>query len=299
MKKTNSSKKRDIWNPWHGCLKYSEGCQNCYMYYLDKIRGNNGAYIYRVKNNFYYPLSKNRQGEYKVQSGEQIRVCMTSDFFLEQADQWREEAWQIIDSRKDVIFLLITKRIHRIKDCLPKNWNNGWENVMLYVTCENQLRADERIPLLLKLPFKHKGIICAPLLSEIKLDKYLQTKQIEQVICGGENYNGARVCDFDWVKQLRQDCVKHNVNFCFMETGTLFRKDAKIYNLPTKELQSEMAYKSGMNYQVKDIVFNLYDQFGRCITKENLYKKQFKVKCKKCASKMICNGCSDCNSICK
>nr|WP_278849220.1 DUF5131 family protein [Megamonas funiformis] len=28
----------DIWNPWHGCLKYSEGCKNCYMYYLDKIR---------------------------------------------------------------------------------------------------------------------------------------------------------------------------------------------------------------------------------------------------------------------
>ena len=20
----------DIWNPWHGCVKCSEGCQNCY-----------------------------------------------------------------------------------------------------------------------------------------------------------------------------------------------------------------------------------------------------------------------------
>jgi protein gp37 len=29
----------DIWNPWHGCVKCSEGCQNCYMYYLDKLRG--------------------------------------------------------------------------------------------------------------------------------------------------------------------------------------------------------------------------------------------------------------------
>ena len=21
----------DIWNPWHGCVKYSEGCMNCYI----------------------------------------------------------------------------------------------------------------------------------------------------------------------------------------------------------------------------------------------------------------------------
>lgn len=56
----------DIWEPmaWLS-LKYSEGCKNCYMYYLDKIRGNSGAYIYKVKANFYYPLAKNRQGEYK------------------------------------------------------------------------------------------------------------------------------------------------------------------------------------------------------------------------------------------
>ena len=24
------------WNPWHGCHKCSEGCQNCYAYFLDK-----------------------------------------------------------------------------------------------------------------------------------------------------------------------------------------------------------------------------------------------------------------------
>jgi protein gp37 len=29
----------DIWNPWHGCRKCSEGCANCYMYYLDGLRG--------------------------------------------------------------------------------------------------------------------------------------------------------------------------------------------------------------------------------------------------------------------
>lgn len=70
----------DIWNPWHGCVKFSEGCQNCYMYFLDKMRGQSGAQIYKVKNNFYYPLAKDRQGNYKIKSGEMVRVCMTSDF---------------------------------------------------------------------------------------------------------------------------------------------------------------------------------------------------------------------------
>ena len=73
----------DIWNPWHGCKKCSEGRLNCYMYYNDAKRGRNGADIYRTKTGFRYPLSKNRSGQYKVKSGEMIRVCMNSDFFLE------------------------------------------------------------------------------------------------------------------------------------------------------------------------------------------------------------------------
>ena len=288
----------DIWNPWHGCVKFSEGCQNCYMYFLDKMRGQSGAQIYKVKNNFYYPLAKDRQGNYKIKSGEMVRVCMTSDFFLDRADIWREEAWQIMRARSDVVFLLITKRIHRVAECLPKNWNGGWENVFLTVTCENQRRADERIPQFLALPFKHKGIICAPFLGPVSIKKYLADGQIEQVICGGENYNGARPCNFDWVKSLQKECIEANVTFCFMETGTLFIKDRKAYNLPSKRLQSEMAYKSGMNYTGKPIDFKLYDQFGRQIGKDRLYERKFGAKCEQCASRIICNGCSNCE-ICK
>lgn len=62
------------------------------MYYLDAQRDKDGGEIYRTKAGFRYPLSKTRSGEYKVKSGEMIRVCMTSDFFLEEADPWRDEA---------------------------------------------------------------------------------------------------------------------------------------------------------------------------------------------------------------
>ncbi|MBR7173716.1 MAG: DUF5131 family protein, partial [Clostridia bacterium] len=44
------------WNPWHGCIKCSEGCQNCYVYYLDGMQGKSGSDIYRTKSGFRYPL---------------------------------------------------------------------------------------------------------------------------------------------------------------------------------------------------------------------------------------------------
>jgi hypothetical protein len=40
-----------------------------------------------VKNsNFDFPIKKNRQGNFKISSGELVYTCLTSDFFLEDAD---------------------------------------------------------------------------------------------------------------------------------------------------------------------------------------------------------------------
>lgn len=284
----------DIWNPWHGCVKISEGCQHCYMYFLDKVRGKNGADIYRTQSGFTYPLHKNKNGQYKIKSGELIRVCMSSDFFLEEADEWRKEAWAIMKQRCDVKFFLLTKRPQRVAGCLPQNWDKGWENIFFNVTCENQKQADERIPVLLNLPFKHKGIMTAPLIGPVSLEKYLVTGQIEQVIAGGENYDGARPCNFDWVKQLRNECEKYNVTFCFIETGTNFVKDGKNYRIPKKIVQSQMAHKSAITYRGKPIDFKLTDNMGLLLNKEILYCPKYKPHCDMCGSKLICNGCSNC-----
>lgn len=286
----------DIWNPWHGCKKISEGCQHCYMYYLDRVRDKNGAEIYRTKASFDYPLQRDRKGSYKIKSGEMIRVCMTSDFFLEEADEWREEAWGIMRERSDVKFFLLTKRPERVKNCLPFDWGDGWENIFFNVTCENQKRADERIPILLGLPFKHKGIMCAPFIEEIHIEDYLATGQIEQVICGGENYDGARPCHFDWVKSLRAQCEKQNISFSFIETGAYFVKDGKTYHIPKKAVQSEMAHKSGMNFAGKPMKFILKDNFGCVISDKELYKPQYKENCLRCGNRQICNGCSNCGA---
>ena len=284
----------DIWNPWHGCTKYSEGCQNCYMYYLDSIHGNGDSSIVKKTVSFNYPLSKTKDGKYKVQSGEMLRVCMNSDFFVEEADEYRDDAWKIIKKRPDVKFFLLTKRAERIEKCLPKDWEDGYDNVMLNVTCENQKRADERIPILFSIKAKHKGIMCAPMLSHITIEKYLKENILEQVLCDGENYGGARVCKYEWVKDLSDECKKYDVTFVFCGIGNCFEKDGKIYRLGSNQLQTEMAFKSGLSYIGKQSEWNLTFGDGIKIPDGMLYKPFFRQRCEKCSMKPICNGCSNC-----
>lgn len=219
---------------------------------------------------------------------------MTSDFFLEDADEWRPHAWRMIKERSDVIFFLLTKRPERVAQCLPTDWGDGWDNVFFNATCENQKRADERMPLLLELPFKYKGVMTAPLIGHVEISNYLATGQIEQVISGGENYDGARPCNFDWVKSLSAQCRRYDVKFCFIETGSTFIKDNRIYRLPNKRIQSEMALKAGVNHAGNDLHFNLCDPLGFPIEDEYLYKPRFIESCHNCGSRPICNGCSNC-----
>jgi len=255
------------------------------MFYLDSLHDKKGSDIYRTKAGFKYPLSKFLDGTYKVKSGEMIRVCMTSDFFLEEADEWRDEAWEI--------FFLLTKRPERVADHLPADWGDGWENIMFNVTCENQRRADERIPILLDLPFKHKGIMCAPYIGPVSIRRYLPEGQIEQVLCDGENYGGARPCHYEWVKSLHDECVEYNVTFVFCGTGRRFVKYGKTYKLEGS-VQTQQAYKSGLSFEGKQIEWNLTDDWGYPIPEESLYKPYYGERCTNCGMRLTCNGCSKC-----
>lgn len=282
----------DIWNPWHGCIKISEGCEHCYMYYLDRLRDRRGDLITRNKAGFKYPLAKDRYGAYKVKSGEHLRVCLTSDFFLEQADPWRSEAWDVMRARRDVVFHLLTKRPQRVADNLPPDWGDGWEHVSLSVTAENQRRADERIPILLRLPFKHKGVMCAPMIGAVDLSAYFAEGQIEQVLCGGENYDGARPCHYDWVHALHEQCKAHDVQLCFFETGTVFVKDGKTYRMPDKHTQSKMAYRSGLSVPGRAVNYQL--EMPASLLPPEKYVPVWKKRCRDCGTRIICNGCGEC-----
>lgn len=234
-----------IWNPWHGCKKYSEGCRNCYVYRRDAEIGKNASIIERT-GTFSLPLSKDRYGEYKIQGGTDVYTCMTSDFFIEEADMWRDNAWNIIKERSDLHFVIITKRITRFSECVPHDWEDGYDNVTICCTVENQSEADKRLPIFICAPIKHRQIICEPLLGPVEISEYLNDK-IELVAAGGESGFDARICSFDWVLSLRNQCRNKGVPFYFKQTGANFERGGKIYKIPRK-YQMTQAKKAGINF---------------------------------------------------
>lgn len=198
--------------------------------------------------NFDLPLRRKRNGEYKIPPGTLVYTCFTSDFLLQDADPWRAQAWEMIRTRSDLHFLMITKRIDRLAACLPADWGDGYDHVTICCTVENQACADYRLPIYRALPVKHKVIICEPLLERIDLSAYSIGEWIEQVVAGGESGYEARPCNFDWVMELRGICVQNGVSFWFKQTGAKFIKDGKLYEV-ARQFQHSQARKAGINVE--------------------------------------------------
>lgn len=235
-----------IWNPWHGCVKVSEGCQNCYVYYLDGLRGRDAHNISRNKTDFQLPLRRNKQGEFKIPVGTEVQTCFTSDFFIKQADEWRPEVWEMIRQRSDLRFLIPTKRVERFLECIPQDWGEGYDNVAIAVSIENQQQANNRMPLFINLPIKHRIVFLCPLLEYVDLSEYYFANNIELVSVCGESYENARVCDFEWVKKIYCECKIHNVPFLFHQTGSKLQMGDHIFQIP-REREFEQA-KKAMQY---------------------------------------------------
>lgn len=234
-----------MWNPWRGCKKCSDGCKYCYIHKGDFKRNINTNEIMKT-GDFNKPIEKLKNGKYKVKSGT-VYLCFSSDFLLEEADCWRDECWSMIKERSDLDFLFLTKRIDRFKYCIPDDWNDGYDNVIVCCTIENQKNADYKLSIFKDLPIKHKCITAQPLLEKIDIEKYLD--DIELVIVGGESDYNARPLDYEWVLDIRNQCIKANVNFEFRQCGTNFIKDGKLYRLQVKDL-AKQAKLANINYSI-------------------------------------------------
>lgn len=233
-----------LWNPWRGCHKISEGCQNCYIHSADTRKGIDTNSITKT-DQFDRIVQKNKKGEYVVKGGQLVYVCFSSDFLIEEADEWRSDAWQMIKERSDLTFLFLTKRIHRLEQVLPLDWNDGYDNVMIGCSVENQNQADTRLSYLVRIPIKHRLIICQPLIGPINLESYL-SYPIEQVTVGGEAGKLARDLNYDWVESIRNQCINHQVTFEFRQLGSYFIRDSVRYTIPRNQLSSQ-ARKADIN----------------------------------------------------
>lgn len=215
-------------NFWVGCQKVSEGCKFCYMF-----RDYGGRYkkdptiVTRTK-----PGTFNAALTWK--SPKKIFTCSWSDFFIESADEFRDDAWDVIRRTPHHTWQILTKRPERILACLPDDWGEGWKNVWLGVSIENQKRSDERVEIFREIPAAVKFISVEPILEHIDLAKWMSDDRqivdwvfpkIDWVIVGGESGNATgpwkyRNCEIEWIKSVVDQCRESAVPVFVKQLGT-------------------------------------------------------------------------------
>lgn len=241
-------------NPWTGCQKVSPGCDNCYAESWAKrsglVKWGPGETRRRTSAAYWQqPLKWNRNAK---RDGVRRKVFCASlaDVFDNEADPvWRAELWRLIALTPDLDWLLLTKRPQNIAKMLPlmphevSAWGDGWPNVWLGTTAENQEEANRRIPHLLAVPAVKRFLSCEPLLGPVDLissdlpggyneilplgSKWMdrlgigegEGQCIDWVICGGESGPRARPMYINWARALRDQCQHAGVPFFFKQWG--------------------------------------------------------------------------------
>lgn len=205
------------WNPWHGCVKVSEGCKFCYMYRNKDMLGQNPTTVLRSKTKFREPLSWKEPTT--------IFTCSWSDWFIEDADEWRNEAWDIIRKTPQHTYQILTKRPERIKDNLPDYFNELY-NVWIGVSVESQKHVN-RISYLNDLHCI-TFVSFEPLIGEITWDKGMN--DLDWCIIGGESGNDSgkyiyRPLELYWIEKLINGAKSNNVKCFVKQMGTYQAKN--------------------------------------------------------------------------
>lgn len=253
----------ETWNPIVGCTKVSPGCDHCYAERMAKRlkvmsekfdgKGNNifhrsasGPYADVVSQNgrwngrtTFIPSALEKPLSWK--KPRMIFVCSMGDLFHDTVSFSNIlEVMFIANKCPQHTFLLLTKRPERMKEFFTEWASNPFfeplPNVWLGVTAENQMRANERVPILLSIPAAKRFVSVEPMLTQIDLVNVFgdapwtpgsrQLGFIDWVICGGESGPGARPMDPDWVRILQSVCHCAGVPFFFKGWGGVNKKAA-------------------------------------------------------------------------
>ena len=234
-----------------GCSKVSPACKNCFIGVFDDI--------------IFYDNWKDKV-ENCNEFGANFLTSLSTDLFYEKLDCLRDDYWKLVRDHPNFIFTIITKRVERIVECLPDDWGEGYDNVLINVTIENQKMADERIPIFEKIPCKHKGLTITPMLEKMDIEKYLSRYHYDIIECGGEEYfcilgtmDVIRPLYFDWVKDVCDQAKRTNTRFLFLHPGSKFiDKDGNLIIDMAARHYFEICETFGLNYY-QPIEFTLKD----------------------------------------
>ena len=144
---------------------------------------------------------------FKREHGHRPRVFCASlaDVFDNQVPpEWRQDLFALIRECRRLDWLMLTKRPQNILKMLPADWGDGYRNVWLGVTAENQTYFDQRWKHLQNIPAVIKFISYEPALGPLRLPKHGPLP--DWLISGGESGGGARPLNPQWVRDIIADC---------------------------------------------------------------------------------------------
>lgn len=203
------------WNIARGCKKVDSDCKFCYMY-RESFNGTRyeSKEITRTKTVFDMPL--------KLKEPSKIFTCSLTDFFIEEIDSYRSEAWDIIRQCPQHVFQILTKRPQRIQDNLPDYWEEIKDRVWLGTSIGSQQSMHRLSDLILPIQPGIKFLSLEPLYSPIDLGLFEQIDfghkvgdLIDWVIIGGESGNETgkyryRPCKIEWFESIISQIQKFN-----------------------------------------------------------------------------------------
>ena len=240
-------------NPWKGCEMKSRGCARCYMFRHAYRWGQDPTLVSRSSVDVWKsPFRWNRAltGEEPVKERIVFMNSM-SDFFIPQADDWRDELDPILERTPNLLYLILTKYPERVMDKVPHNWcteqhPNGYPNVIMGTSIEDQKAAILRIPDLIRIRSAYKVISFEPLLGPIDLSPFLQetsptsSKRLpfDWAILGGESGFRARKeekkdfryrkCQLEWLTSLRDQLEDAGVPVFIKQLGSHLAHEFKL-----------------------------------------------------------------------
>jgi protein gp37 len=216
-------------NPWIGCTNVSPGCDHCYAESWSKRSGlvkwgNNPR---RRTSEVYWraPLKwQAMAAAFHRQHGGRQRVFCASlaDVFDNQADRvWRSDLFDLIAVTPALDWLLLTKRPQNIEKMLPKDRSEqGRPNVWLGTTAEDQVRFDQRWPVLSRVPAVVRFVSYEPAIGSLRLNPTHQ-QQPDWLIVGGESGHRARPMRATWARDIILDCQSFDVAPFFKQWGSI------------------------------------------------------------------------------
>jgi protein gp37 len=206
-------------NPWIGCQKVSPGCDHCYAeammdHRYKKVRwGPHGERKRTSEQNWKKPIQWNAQARsFRKENGHRPRVFCASlaDVFDNQVDSsWRNDLFALIRKCNKLDWLVLTKRPENIEKMLPSDWRDGYSNVWLGTTAEDQTWFDFRWKRLKKVPAVIRFISYEPALGPVRLPS--NGSLPDWLISGGESGADARTLRPHWVRDVIADCRRFGV----------------------------------------------------------------------------------------